>query len=175
MTRAGAGAVIGYRAVMHLPPPSRPSPKDSVPLAGPLRDAPLPRFLLWMFLLVLSTAAAAAQQNKEAAISSGWVKLPAAGATQAEAYLIIDNPTAYDVFLQKASSSVAGAVEFRAAGKPEPVAFLTVTAYEGLAMDPEGSYLLLRDLNKPLTAGATVPISVMTDRGTPLTVQAVVK
>jgi copper(I)-binding protein len=42
-------------------------------------------------------------------------------------------------------------------------------------MNAKGTYLLLRDLKKPLTAGATVPISVMTDRGTPLTVEAVVK
>jgi copper(I)-binding protein len=129
----------------------------------------------WMLALVLSTTAAAVQQRKEAAITSGWVKLPAAGATEAEAYLVIDNPTAYDVFLQKASSDTAGVLEFRAAGKTEPLTFVTVPAYESLEMNAKGSYLLLRDLKKPLTAGATVPISVMTDRGTPLTVEAVVK
>jgi copper(I)-binding protein len=129
----------------------------------------------WMLALVLSTTAAAVQQRKEAAITSGWVKLPAAGATEAEAYLVVDNPTAYDVFLQKSSSDMAGVLEFRAAGKTEPLTFLTVPAYESLEMNAKGPYLLLRDLKKPLTAGATVPISVMTDRGTPLTVEAVVK
>jgi copper(I)-binding protein len=129
----------------------------------------------WMLALVLSTTAAAVQQRKEAAITSGWVKLPAAGATEAEAYLVIDNPTAYDVFLQKSSSDVAGVLEFRATGKTEPLTFVTVPAYESLEMNAKGTYLLLRDLKKPLTAGATVPISVMTDRGTPLTVEAVVK
>ena len=129
----------------------------------------------WMLALVLSTTAAAVQQRKEAAITSGWVKLPAAGATEAEAYLVIDNPTAYDVFLQKSSSDIAGVLEFRAAGKTEPLTFVTVPAYESLEMNAKGTYLLLRDLKKPLTAGATVPISVMTDRGTPLTVEAVVK
>ncbi len=129
----------------------------------------------WMLALVLSTTAAAVQQRKEAAITSGWVKLPAAGATEAEAYLVIDNPTAYDVFLQKSSSDMAGVLEFRAAGKTEPLTFVTVPAYESLEMNAKGTYLLLRDLKKPLTAGATVPISVMTDRGTPLTVEAVVK
>jgi copper(I)-binding protein len=129
----------------------------------------------WMLALVLSTTAAAVQQRKEAAITSGWVKLPAAGATEAEAYLVIDNPTAYDVFLQKSSSEMAGVLEFRAAGKTEPLTFVTVPAYESLEMNAKGPYLLLRDLKKPLTAGATVPISVMTDRGTPLTVEAVVK
>jgi copper(I)-binding protein len=129
----------------------------------------------WLVVLVLSTTAAAAQQQKDTAISSGWVKLPAAGSTSAEAYLVINNPTMYDVFLQKASSDAAGAVEFRAAGKPDPLTFVTVAAYESLEMDAKGTYLLLRDLKKPLTEGATVPISVTTGPGAPLTVQAVVK
>jgi copper(I)-binding protein len=134
-----------------------------------------PRHVLGLLLLLLATTVAAAQQRKDTAITSGWVKLPAAGATEAQAYLVIDNPTQYDVFLQKASSDAAGTVEFRAAGKPEPLAFVTVTAYESLEMSAKGTYLMLRDLKKPLTAGATVPVSVTTDRGTPLTIEAVVK
>jgi copper(I)-binding protein len=129
----------------------------------------------WILVLVLSTTAAAVQQRKEAAITSGWVKLPAAGETETAVYLVIDNPTQYDVFLQKASSDAAGVVEFRAAGKTEPVTFVTVPAYESLEMNAKGTYLLLRDLKKPLTEGATVPISVMTGPGSPLTVEAVVK
>ena len=78
------------------------------------------------------------------------------------------------MFLQKAFSDAAGAM-IRAAGEPEPLTFVTVTAYESLEMSAKGTYLLLRDLKKPLTAGATVPISVTTDRGTPLTIEAVVK
>jgi periplasmic copper chaperone A len=130
---------------------------------------------LALFFLVLSTAVAASQQRKDTAITSGWVKLPAPGTTQAEAYLVIDNPTQYDVFLQKAASDAAGVVEFRAAGKAEPLTFVTVPAYESLEMSAKGTYLLLRDLKKPLAAGATVPISVFNDRGTPLTFEAVVK
>jgi copper(I)-binding protein len=133
------------------------------------------RQLLALCLMVLSASVAAGQQRKDTAITSGWVKLPAAGATEAQAYLVIDNPTQYDVFLRKASSDAAGAVEFRVAGKPEPLTFATVTAYESLEMSAKGTYLLLRDLKKPLTAGATVPITVTTDRGAPLTVDAVVK
>ena len=52
---------------------------------------------------------------------------------------------------------------------------MTVPAYESLEMNAKGTYLLLRDLKKPLTAGATVPISVTAGPGAPLTVQAVVK
>ena len=92
-------------------------------------------------VLVVSTTATAVVQQKQTAISSGWVKLPAAGATETAAYLVVDNPTQYDVFLQKASSDAAGAVEFRAAGKPEPLTFVTVPAYESLEMDEKGTYL----------------------------------
>jgi copper(I)-binding protein len=134
----------------------------------------LRRVSRWLLVFVLSTTAAAVQQ-KDTAISSAWVKLPAAGATSAEAYLVVNNPTMYDVFLQKASSDAAGAVEFHAAGKPEPLTFVTVAAYESLEMNAKGTYLVLRDLKKPLTEGATVPISVTTGPGAPLTVQAVVK
>lgn len=131
--------------------------------------------MLALILLVLSTAVSGSQQPKNTAITSGWVKLPAAGATEAQAFLSIDNPTQYDVFLQRAASDVAGSVEFRAAGKAEPLTFVTVPAYESLEMDAKGTYLLLRDLKKPLTPGATVPISLTNDRGTALTFEAVVK
>ena len=77
-----------------------------------------PRHVLGLLLLLLATSVAAAQQRKDTAITSGWVKLPATGATEAQAYLVIDNPTQYDVFLQKASSDAAGTVEFRAAASP---------------------------------------------------------
>lgn len=126
-------------------------------------------------VLVLSTTATAVVQQKQTAISSGWVKVPAAGATETAAYLVVDNPTQYDVFLQKASSDLAGVIEFRAAGKPEPLTFVTVPAYESLEMNEKGTYLVLRDLKKPLAEGATVPISVTTGPGAPLTVQATVK
>jgi copper(I)-binding protein len=131
--------------------------------------------LIALVLTVLSTVASAGQQRKDTAITSGWVKLPAAGATQAEAYLTIDNPTQYDVFFQRAAADAAGVVEFRAAGKAEPLAFITVPAYESLEMSAKGTYLVLRDLKKPLAAGAIVPISLINDRGTPLTFEAVVK
>jgi copper(I)-binding protein len=78
------------------------------------------------------------------------------------------------VYLQTPSSDVAGTVEFRTAGKSERLEFVIVPAYGGLEMNAKDTYLLLRDLKKPLTAGATVPISVMTDSGSPLSVEATV-
>jgi copper(I)-binding protein len=131
-------------------------------------------FSRWLLVLGLSATATASQQ-KALVISSGWVKQPPAAATTAEAYLVINNPTMYDVFLQKASSDAAGVVEFRAAGKPEPLTFVTVPAYESLEMNEKGTYLLLRDVKKPLTAGAKVPISVTAGPGAPLSIEAIVK
>jgi copper(I)-binding protein len=137
--------------------------------------SPARRLVLLTLALILSATAAAVAQRKVASISSGWVKLPAAGATQAEAFLVIDNPTAYDVSLQRPSSDTAGVVEIREAGKSAALDFLSVPAYGGLEMTGKTTYLLLRDLKQPLSEGAMVPISVMTDSGAPLTVQAVVK
>ena len=133
------------------------------------------RQLLALFLMVLSVTVAGAQQRKDAAITSGWVKQPAAGATEAQAFLNIDNPTQYDLFLQKASSDAAGAAEVRTAGKSEPLTFVTVPAYGSLEMDAKGTYLLLRDLKKPLAVGATVRLTMTNDSGTSLTFEAVVK
>src|SRR5688500_14699787 len=100
--------------------------------------SPARRLVLLTLALILSATAAAVAQRKVASISSGWVKLPAAGATQAEAFLVIDNPTAYDVSLQKPSSDTAGVVEIREAGKPAALDFLSVAAYGGLEMGEIG-------------------------------------
>jgi periplasmic copper chaperone A len=129
-------------------------------------------------LIVLVSGAAlvpSAAQTKRAAISSGWVRLPAAGAKQTESYVTIDNPTAYDVNFQTASSDAAEAVEIRAAGQNEPLTLLTVPAYESLEMTPKGTYLLLRNLKKPLSEGERVRVTLAPPAGTPLDVDAVVK
>jgi copper(I)-binding protein len=131
--------------------------------------------MAFVMLVGASARAPFAAQRKEAAIDSGWVRLPAPGATQTEGYLVIDNPTAYDIFLERASSDLAGAVELRAAGKDEVLKFVTVRAYEGLEMSPKGTYLLLRSLKKPLSEGDTVPLTLASDSGTTLSVDAIVK
>jgi copper(I)-binding protein len=129
------------------------------------------------FVVLVSAAASTpiAAQRKDAAISSGWVRLPGPAATETEGYLIINNPTAYDVILQKASADLAGDVEFRAAGKDQVLTFVTVPAYESLEMNPKGTYLLLRNLKKPLAAGDTVQVTVTSDGGVTLSVGAIVK
>jgi copper(I)-binding protein len=128
------------------------------------------------FVLIASAfMSARAAQKKEAVISSGWVKVPAAGATQAEGYVVVDNPTAYDVVLQTPSSDVASAVEFRTAGKDEALTFVTVPAYESLEMSPKATYLLLRNLKRPLAEGDKIRLNFATDSGGTLSVEATVK
>ena len=117
---------------------------------------------------------ASAGQRKEVTISSGWVKLPAAGATETEAYVSVDNPRAYDATLQ-APTSDAGTVEFRRAGQNEAVQFVIVPAYESLDMSAKGTYLLLRNLKRPLAEGDKVQLSMTMETNATLTVEATVK
>ena len=118
---------------------------------------------------------ASAGQRKEVTISSGWVKLPAAGAMQTEAFLSVDNPRAYDATLQAPASDVAGTVEFHRAGQNEPVQFVIVPAYESLDMNANGTYLMLRNLKRPLSEGDKVQLSVTMETNATLTVEAIVK
>jgi hypothetical protein len=114
-------------------------------------------------------------QRKDPSISSAWVRLPAAGATSTEAYVSVDNPTQYDFYLQKASADVAGSVELREPGKEAASTFVTVPAYASLDMDPKGIHLLLKDLKKPLAEGDKVQLTVVTDGGLTINVEAIVK
>ena len=133
--------------------------------------------LAWLALMVVvgGLAGASAGQRKEVTISSGWVKLPAAGATETEAYVAVDNPRAYDATLQTPACDAAGSVEFRQAGKTEAVQFAIVPAYESLDMSPKGTYLLLKNLKRPLSEGDKVQLSLTTETNATLTVEAVVR
>jgi len=114
-------------------------------------------------------------QRKDPSISSGWVRLPAAGATSTEAYVSVENPTQYDFYLQKASADAAGSVELREPGRGTASTFVTVPAYGSLEMDPKGVHLLLKDLKKPLVEGGKVQLTLVTDGGLTLNVDATVK
>ena len=125
-------------------------------------------------------ATAAGNQQKEPSALSGWVKLPAAGATSTTAFVSVDNPTMYAIYLLSASSDVAGKVEMRemdkdGAEKREPTTEVTVPAYGGVDMEPKGLHLVLSDLKRPLKEGDTVTLSVVTEAGTKLDVAAPVK
>jgi copper(I)-binding protein len=115
----------------------------------------------------------AGQQAPKA--SSGWVKLPAAGATSTEAYVAVENPGMYAIYLLTASSDVAGSVEIRQTGKDAALEEVTVPAYGSIDMDAKGVHLLLKDLKKPLAENDKVSLTVVTELGIKLQVDAVVK
>ena len=121
---------------------------------------------------------AGGQKNLEA--SSGWVKTPAAGDTTATAFVAVDNPTMYDVYLVSAVADVAGKVEFRDKGEGgdpqgQVKKTINVTAFGSLAMDPKGVFLLLTELKRPLKDGDTVSLTLTTDGGEMLKVSAAVR
>jgi periplasmic copper chaperone A len=116
-----------------------------------------------------------AAQRKDPSTSNAWVGLPTAGATSTNAYVSVDNPTQYDFYLQKASADVAGSVELREPGKTAASAFVTVPAYGSLDMEPKGTYLLLKDLKKPLAEGDKVQLTLVTDGGLTLKSEATVR
>jgi copper(I)-binding protein len=131
-------------------------------------------------VVVLTGVSLAAGQQQEPSASAGWVKLPVSGETTASAFVSIDNPTMYDVYLASASADVAGKVEFRQADatgaiKPEPMKNVTVPAFGSLEMDPKGVQLVLSDLKRPLKEGETVRLTVSILYGATLSVPATVR
>ena len=121
-----------------------------------------------------------AGQEKSVEASNGWVKTPAAGETTAAAFVAVDNPTQYDIYLTSVATDAAGKVEFRdktgssdAQGQVRKT--VSVPAFGGLAMDPKGVYLLLTDLKRPLKDGDMVSLTLTTDGGTMLKVAAAVR
>ena len=129
------------------------------------------RRLLVLLVLVASATTLAAQEKKVAA-SNGWVKTPAAGETQASAFVTIENPGMYEVNVTSASSDAAAKVELRDGS--QAVTFINVPAYGSVEMTAGGAHLLLTGLKRALKDGDMVTLTLATD-GEPLTVQAAVR
>jgi copper(I)-binding protein len=110
---------------------------------------------------------------------SGWVQAPASGATSAVAYVALNNPTMYDIYITSATADLAASVEFRAASaagaEPAVVKEFIVPAYGSTAADASAPHLRLLGLKRPLVAGDTVQLTVLTDGGITLKVAAPVK
>ena len=111
--------------------------------------------------------------------SDGKVKLPAAGEAQAMAFVTVENPTMYAIYVTSAAADAAGKVELRDAGQDgdarlKPVEFITVPAYGRVDMGATGVHLLLRDLKRPLKEGDAVALTLTTDVDVTLKLQAVV-
>lgn len=118
-------------------------------------------------------------QPKTPSAFSAWVAAPAAGATSTVAYVAVDNPTMYDIYITAATADVATKVEFRApaaaGAEPAAVAEFSVPAYGSTAAQASAPHLRLVDLKQPLAAGDTVQLTLTTDGGLMLKVAAPVK
>ena len=123
-------------------------------------------------VLALGSGLAVARQDTVSA-TDAWVSLPAGGDTTAVACVQVNNPTMYDLYLLSATTEVAEQVEFRRSDD-EVVKELTVPAYGGLEMQPDGVHMVLTGLEHPLAEDERVSITLRTDGG-PLTVSAVVR
>ena len=131
-------------------------------------------------LAAAALIAAAAPQPKRVAASSGWVKLPATGETGAMAFVAIENPTMYEIYVVSATADAAGKVELRDGGQSgdarlKPVEFISVPAYASVDMKPETVHLMLLDLKRPLKEGDKVVLALATDNAGTLEVPAVVR
>ena len=126
----------------------------------------------------MAVGASAAQGRITA--SDARITLPAAGQTQAMAFVAVENPTMYAIYVTSASADAAGKVELRDASqdgdaKLKPVEFITVPAYGRVDMGPNGVHLSLLDLKRPLKEGDAIALTLMTDVDVTLKVQAVVR
>jgi periplasmic copper chaperone A len=130
-------------------------------------------------MVVLVTAGVmvlAGQAPDKVSASEGWIKTPAAGATMAMAFVEIENPTQYDVYLTTGTSDVAGKVEFRDASKgTQAQEFVIAPAYGTLSMDQKGVYVALVDLKRPLKEGDKVSLTLANQDGLKLQVAAAVR
>jgi copper(I)-binding protein len=126
--------------------------------------------------LALSLSAAGAQ--KPVAASNAWIRLPPPGATSAAGFVVIHNPTMYDVYLVSATADVALTIQFREAGTGGQDAVvlkeLTAPAYGTIELTPDGTHLLLSGLRRTLQAGDVIPITFSTETDA-ITVNATVK
>lgn len=133
--------------------------------------------VLVVFALMATPDAGIAEQAVTA--SKAWVKAPASGETEAAAFVTVENPGMYDIYVTSASTDAAGTVQLRAPGAggapPAAITEAVVPAYDSLEMKPAGTHLLLTDLKRPLKAGDTIALVLVTDSGVALHVQAGVR
>lgn len=131
--------------------------------------------LLGFLMVALGGGAQLAAQAAPSA-TDGWVAAPAAGATTAEGYAVIENPTMYEVFIVKVTADVAGAVDIvSGTDGATTVRELPVPAYGRAELKPGAIRFRLKDLKKPIAAGDSVELTLTTDGGATITVRAPVK
>ena len=131
---------------------------------------------LMTLIAIAPCGSSALARQKTISAGAAWVKLPADGDSTA-AFVTIENPTMYDVYVVSASSTVAGAITFRqgAGATAKELKELVVPAFGTLEMTPEGAHLWLSKLKKPLADKDTVEIALSTDGNAAIEVKAVVR
>jgi copper(I)-binding protein len=133
-------------------------------------------FALAFLLITYSPCARADQQSLSA--TDAWVTAPSANETATTAFVVINNPTMYDVYLVTATTDAAAKVQIRdaaASGSAKVMEAVTVPAFDKLAMTPGGVHLHLVDLTRPLKQGETISLYLTTDGGIELEAKAIVK
>jgi hypothetical protein len=133
-----------------------------------------------MMVLTSCATARVSAQDKRVIASSGWVKLPEAGETQALAFVTVENPTMYEVYVTSAASAAAARIELRDAAqsadaREKAVMFIAVPAYGRIDMSRSGAHLMLLDLKRPLHEGDTIGLTLSTDIDVALQVSAPVR
>jgi periplasmic copper chaperone A len=128
-----------------------------------------------LVLAVILVASIAPQKNLTA--TKAWVKAPATGETTATAFVVVDNPTMYDVYLVSVTTDAAGKVQFQkpVEAKSDVVEFVIAPAYGSVELKPDGVQMRLIDLKRTLNPGDTVTLTLTTDNGLEIEVSAEVR
>jgi copper(I)-binding protein len=132
--------------------------------------------LTLMTIALLTAVAGLAAQNAPAA-SEAWVAEPAPGATTADAYAVIENPTMYEVFVVSVTADAAAAAEIveGPADAARTVRELAVPSYGRAELKPGAIRIRLKELKKPLKVGDSVALTLTTDSGAEIKVSAEVR
>lgn len=132
--------------------------------------------LLMAAAVVLFGHAMVLAQDKPIAATDAWVELPVGGSTGAIAVATIDNPGMYAFYVVSGTSDVAGKIEFRDASKGNKLLEqITCEPGDATYLDPKGVHIYLSGLKKELKEGETVTMTLKTELGLPIAIDAIVK
>lgn len=138
------------------------------------------RRLLLGSLAMLAALAAAPALAQPLAVHEPWARAALAGRTSA-AYMTIENTTEALDRLVAATSPVARVVELHThimdggVMRMRPVAAIEVNPGEPAVLRPGGLHIMLIDLQRPLRAGETIPLTLRFETAGEVTVQVPVQ
>jgi copper(I)-binding protein len=115
--------------------------------------------------------------QKTLSTSKAWVKMPAPGETTAIAFVVVNNPTMYDVYLVSAATDAAERVQFQRVvdAKMQIVEAITAPAYGSVELKPDGVQIRLINLKRALNIGDRITLTLTTDGGEDIEVEAEVR